>query len=739
MNAVTTTFVRAKHRLAIVLWIALTLFTRASLSHAADAHVVVWHAYRGDEETALLEVARDYETRHPETSIELLAIPFEAYASKLSSAVPRAHGPDVFIEAHERLGSYLREQIVAPAGDAFPDADVADFDAVSVQAVSAGGVRYAVPLSTKCLALFVNDALVPTTPSTIEALVALAPTLPRGVSPLAYDTTSAFFHAPFLHAFGGEYLDENGQFTFVGDRAARSLSFVRGLLVSGAVPEELSGAILKQLFASGRAATVISGPWFVGDLKDTVKYRVEPLPRIAAANDGAMRPFLTVEAAFLTPTGAENAEARAFARALGDARSGAVRARIGHQVVARASAWSALGRDVDPTLRAFRDAAKTAIPTPTSPAMHAAWVPANQAILKVLRGDAEPDAALTEAKPRFDDVTRPPPPATSPTPLLILMGALSLAAAFVAVRRARAPGFSRAVRASVPAYKYVAHAALAVILLVVLPLAAGALTSLFAGTRDAPRYVGLANYAEILTARGGDLLGHGSFYLTLLVTIAWTIVNVALHVSIGLVLGIALSRPLLRMRAVYRVLLILPWAVPSYVTALAWKGMFHRQYGAVNAVIRALGGEPVSWFSHFSTAFAANIATNVWLGFPFMMVVVLGALTSIPKDVLEAAEVDGATRWQRFRLVTLPLLAPALLPAVVLGAVWTFNMFNVVFLVSGGEPDGTTDILVSEAYRWAFTRDAQYGYAAAYAVLIFLLLAFGSRIFARRLGAPEAA
>jgi arabinogalactan oligomer / maltooligosaccharide transport system permease protein len=180
------------------------------------------------------------------------------------------------------------------------------------------------------------------------------------------------------------------------------------------------------------------------------------------------------------------------------------------------------------------------------------------------------------------------------------------------------------------------------------------------------------------------------------------------------------------------VLLILPWAVPSYVTALAWKGMFHRQFGAVNALLRAVGVEPVSWFAHFSTAFAANVATNTWLGFPFMMVVVLGALTSIPKDVLEAAEVDGATRWQRFRLVTLPLLGPTLLPAVVLGAVWTFNMFNVVFLVSGGDPDETTDILVSEAYRWAFTRDAQYGYAAAYAVLIFFLLAGSARLFGRR-------
>src|SRR5690606_26267194 len=132
--------------------------------------------------------------------------------------------------------------------------------------------------------------------------------------------------------------------------------------------------------------------------------------------------------------------------------------------------------------------------------------------------------------------------------------------------------------------------------------------------------------------------------------------------------------------------------------------------------------EPIDWFARFSTAFAANAATNIWLGFPFMMVVTIAAMTSVPKDVLEAAEVDGATRWQRFRLVTFPIIRPSMVPAALLGAVWTFNMFNVVFLVSGGDPDGKTDILVSEAYRWAFTRQAQYGYAAAYAVLIFLLL-----------------
>jgi arabinogalactan oligomer/maltooligosaccharide transport system permease protein len=370
--------------------------------------------------------------------------------------------------------------------------------------------------------------------------------------------------------------------------------------------------------------------------------------------------------------------------------------------------------------------------------MRAAWVPAQEAMRKVLRGEPA-QAALLEGERRFEDALRPPPPPPSPAPLAVVAGLLALGGALLAVRRARQPDFRARLAASRGPYRYVAHAFVVVVVLVVLPLSAGALTSLFAGTRSDPRYVGLGNYAAILTARGGSLLGHESFYLTLLVTVLWTVCNVALHLAIGVVLGVVLSRPAMRLRPVYRVLLVLPWAVPSYVTALAWKGMFHRQFGAVNAVLTAVGAEPVSWFSHFATAFAANVATNVWLGFPFMMVVTLGALTGISKDVLEAAEVDGATRWQRFWRVTVPLLKPTMLPAVVLGSVWTFNMFNVVFLVSGGEPDGTTDILVSGAYRWAFTRDAQYGYAAAYAVLIFLILAGGSRLLSRVGGAREAA
>jgi arabinogalactan oligomer/maltooligosaccharide transport system permease protein len=296
------------------------------------------------------------------------------------------------------------------------------------------------------------------------------------------------------------------------------------------------------------------------------------------------------------------------------------------------------------------------------------------------------------------------------------------------VRAARSGDLGPALRRSLPAYRYVAHAVIAIGLLVLVPLIIGAATSLWAGRPETGHYVGLANFVDILTARGGPLLATGSFYLVLLVTLLWTLSNVVLHLALGVSLGLILARPTMKLRGIYRVLLIIPWAVPNYVTALAWKGMFHRQFGAVTGLIEGLNRafglsmEPIAWFSKFSTAFTANLATNVWLGFPFMMVITLGALTAVPGDVLEAAEVDGASRWQRLWKVTLPIIRPTMLPAVVLGAIWTFNMFNVVFLVSGGEPDGTTDILVSEAYRWAFTREAQYGYAAAYAVLIFLML-----------------
>ncbi len=693
---------------------------------APKNHIVLWHAYRGAEEQALLELTARYEAQTG-TTVEVLAVPFLAYASKLSSAIEREQGPDLFIDAHERLGSYRDDGLLARADDAFPKSDIPRYDTIaSAVARDEDGTAWGVPFALKGVALIVNTNLVKDVPDSIEALVKQRY---DRIYPLAYEAESAYVHAPWLHAFGGTMLGPDDSYGFVGEPARRSVAFARRLVSSGAVPAGADGALVKQLFESGKAAAIIGGPGVVSELPLSVPYRVVPLPPL---HEASLRPepFLTVELLFLAQRSATRPEVSAFARFL--ASDDSAKTRVRAQVVANSSTW----RNTDaiaPHLRAFHEAALASRPMSTRVAMRATWEPVEQAIRAVLRAQSDDaaaiDAALAESARRFESA-KPRATSASPARGLTALAATLFVIAIIAYRNTK-PRFWSGLRASAGAYAYVMHAAIAVFLLVVLPLAAGAVTSFFSGSRNHMTYAGIGNYVDILTARGGPLLGYGSFYRTLLVTVGWTLINVACHVTIGLCLAVLLSRPLLRAKGIYRTLLIIPWAVPSYVTALAYKGMFHQQFGAVNALLRNFGAQPVSWFSQFSTAFAANVATNVWLGFPFMMVVMLGALTNVPKDVLEAADIDGATPWQRFRHVTFPLLLPQLAPAVVLGAVWTFNMFNVVFLVSGGEPDNQTDILVSEAYRWAFTRHAQYGYAAAYAVLIFGILWLTSR-FSRR-------
>lgn len=324
------------------------------------------------------------------------------------------------------------------------------------------------------------------------------------------------------------------------------------------------------------------------------------------------------------------------------------------------------------------------------------------------------------------------PPVMNPTGAIGLAGLpLVLMIAFGLWTHSRAS-------ANRTAYTYLMPAAVGMGLLVLVPFVVGIALAFMRHDMGTFSWVGLDNFWQILKSEGYGLTHPLSFYFTLAVTILWTALNVALHVGIGLALALVLQRPTLRFRGVYRVLLIVPWAVPSYITALIWKGMFDKQYGMINHVFGIIGIEPVAWFNGFWTAFTANVTTNTWLGFPFMMVVCLGALQSIPRDLYEAADVDGASAWAKFRHITLPLLKPALLPAVILGSVWTFNMFNVIYLVSNGQPHHSTDILITEAYRWAFEQD-RYGYAAAYSVIIFLVLLSYSLLTQRVTKAAEEA
>ncbi|MDS1269291.1 sugar ABC transporter permease [Lipingzhangella sp. LS1_29] len=239
-------------------------------------------------------------------------------------------------------------------------------------------------------------------------------------------------------------------------------------------------------------------------------------------------------------------------------------------------------------------------------------------------------------------------------------------------------------------------------------------------------FVGAANYLEILA---GDI---GNFWPRLVWTVVWTVVCVAAHFGIGLALAILLNRHI-RLRGLYRVLMIVPWALPPFVSAFIWRYLLNGQYGVFNAALTNLGLPAVPWLNDPTIAKVSVILVNVWLGVPFMMLALLGGLQSISRELYEAARVDGASPWQQFRHITLPGLSAVAAPVVLIGTIWTFNQFPVIFLVSGGGPGDSTELLVTYAFRLAFEGIGDYGASSAYGMLILGLLLVMAVIYQRAL------
>jgi len=234
-------------------------------------------------------------------------------------------------------------------------------------------------------------------------------------------------------------------------------------------------------------------------------------------------------------------------------------------------------------------------------------------------------------------------------------------------------------------------------------------------------FAGLSNYVKLSSGLQSD------FVVVMGRSLLWTVICVALFLLLGLGLALILNSPLVRGRALYRVLLIVPWAIPFYISALVWKFFFNGEFGAINNALRALGwATPPTWLNQPTTAFGAVVIINLWMSYPFFMTIILGALQAIPQDLYEAAEADGANWWQKLRHITLPLIRPAIMPGVVLSALTTFKLFETVWMVTAGGPftgskTGATEIVMVYAYRQAFQL-FNYGYISAFAVLLFVIL-----------------
>lgn len=245
--------------------------------------------------------------------------------------------------------------------------------------------------------------------------------------------------------------------------------------------------------------------------------------------------------------------------------------------------------------------------------------------------------------------------------------------------------------------------------------------------------VGFQNFSRIWQ----DDQIRSPFFAVFIWTFAYAILSVLISFALGLGLAIVLNRPGMRGQKIYRSLLIIPYAVPAFLSVLVWAGLLNDDFGAINSVL----GTSIPWLFDPTWAKISTLLVNVWLGLPYMFLVSTGALQAIPSELQEAARVDGARNWQVFRLINLPLLLVALTPLLIASFAFNFNNFNNIYLLTGGGPAmegsdvaGSTDILISYTYKIAFAagKGNDFGLASAISIIIFLIVGSISAIsFAR--------
>lgn len=237
---------------------------------------------------------------------------------------------------------------------------------------------------------------------------------------------------------------------------------------------------------------------------------------------------------------------------------------------------------------------------------------------------------------------------------------------------------------------------------------------------------------------------RGPFFSVLIWTFAFALLSVFTCFALGLFVAMVFNDPRMRSKKYYRVLMILPYAFPGFLSALVWAGMMNQEFGFLNVVV--FGGADIPWLTDEWLAKFSILLVNLWLGFPYMFLICTGALQALPEDVEEAARVDGANPWQIFRAIKLPLLLVSVAPLLISSFAFNFNNFSLIYMLTGGGPRdfsagvnvGATDILITMVYKVAFVgSQADYGLASAFSIIIFILVATISVIAFRQTKALE--
>ena len=237
-------------------------------------------------------------------------------------------------------------------------------------------------------------------------------------------------------------------------------------------------------------------------------------------------------------------------------------------------------------------------------------------------------------------------------------------------------------------------------------------------------WVGLKNFFNIFRLD----LWRSTFFDVLQWTVIWTLIATTLQCSVGVLLAILVNQKDLRFKPLIRTILILPWAVPGFVTILVFAGMFNETFGVINnGILASLGIEPKAWMTDPFWTKTALILMQTWLGFPFVFAMTTGVLQAIPDDLYEAATIDGASTWHKLTTITLPLVLYSSAPIIITQYTFNFNNFNIIYLFNNGGPAvmgsnaGGTDILVSWIYKLTMS-SSQYAIAASITILLSIFV-----------------
>lgn len=708
-------------------WIAL--FVMLGLQVAAGAateapggpvRVRLWHQLIYAHREVQAKLIAEFQKENPDIIIESIYRETEALRSGFQSAALVGGGPEIVQGPSDQVGPLSVMGLLAPMEEYFSNEDLADFDPSAVIRVHDKILMVGDTVGNN-LSLLYNKKLVSQPPKTTDELFAQGRAYKKGYF-LVWHMQEPFFFVPWVTGFGSDFAAIDGQPNLDTPAMAQAFQLMKDLKASGFVPRDADYETANALFKDGKSAMIVNGDWSWGDYKKAgIDFGIARLPQISST--GLWPAPLVAAKGYSVNINVPAEKKEAVRRVLQFLTSAQTQLAFTKEVSTLPSRLSARQDPIvvnDELLKASNSIMEVAKPMPVTAELRAVWDALRIQYQAVLGGSIDPAVAAknaqTEAVRQIQIMNEVRTPDAGAVVVKAIMGILLLAALIYLAMKT--PGFIRDVRGpNRLAYAFLLPALICVGLVVVFPFfynIAISFSNLSLRTFANWEIIGFQNYVEVMLDPG--------FYSLFLKTIIWTFLNLLFHVSLGVTLALLIDQTL-PAKPLFRTLLIIPWAVPQYITALTWRGMFNQEFGAINQVLaKFFSMSPIEWLSKPLEMFAACLITNIWLGFPFMMMVALGGLQAIPRELYEAARVDGANAWQRFWRITWPLLQPVMIPATVLGAIWTFNNLNVIWLVSnGGEPAGQTHILVSYVYKSAFDL-YRYSSSAALSMVIFLIL-----------------